>query len=346
MAYKIFIDGREGTTGLVIEQRLEAYGEIELLQIPPQDRKNKEARLELIRQSDLTFLCLPDVAAKEIMAEAPKESRIVDTSTAHRTHEDWTYGFPELNGDQRKKIQKATRVSVPGCHASGFIALVSPLTGVGVAPKDYPFTCHSVTGYSGGGKQMISLYEEKPKVSQGSFKNKESKQMENLDGKQNFNKKLDSDKNKETLNSPRQYALAQTHKHLKEMTAIASLDFEPVFNPIVSDFYRGMMVSVPLHLPLLRGNPSAEELRKLLADHYKGEAIISVMEQEQLESETFLNADRLREMDTMEIYVFGNNQRATLVALYDNLGKGASGAAIQCMNLMLGFPETKGLSLG
>ncbi len=317
MAYKIFIDGREGTTGLVIEQRLEAYEDIQLLQIAPEDRKNKEVRLELIRQSDLTFLCLPDVAAKEIMAHAPKESRIVDTSTAHRTHKDWTYGFPELHRDQRLKIQKASRVSVPGCHASGFIALVNPLIASGFAPTDYPFTCHSVTGYSGGGKQMIGHYEDKQE---------------------------DTGIGQDSLKSPRQYALHQSHKHLNEMTTFTSLDFEPVFQPIVSDFYRGMMVSIPLHLSLLKGKPSAGRLRELLAEYYKGQSVIRVMGKDQAEQETFLNADRLREKDLMEIYVFGNSQRATLVALYDNLGKGASGAAIQCMNLMLGFPETQGLT--
>ena len=313
MSYKIYIDGQEGTTGLKIRKRLWDREDVKLLAIAEEDRKHLDARLEMMRQADISFLCLPDAASKEIIAAADKGLRILDTSTAHRTDPSWVYGFPELSGLQREKIKNSNRVAVPGCHATGFIALVKPLVSGNIIDKGYPLVCHSVTGYSGGGKSMIAQYEEKDKSWY--------------------------------LDSPRQYALDQNHKHLAEMTAVADLDFPPVFHPIVADYYSGMLVTVSLHKRYMTKKFEPSELRKELAEYYKNQPVIRVKTQEEKPADGFMAANALAETDGLEIYVLGNEEQISLIARYDNLGKGASGAAIQCMNIMLDLPENMGLVL-
>ncbi len=313
MSYKIFIDGQEGTTGLKIRKRLWDREDIRLLTIAEEDRKNPDARLEMMKQADISFLCLPDAASKEIIAAADKELRILDTSTAHRTDINWVYGFPELNSQQRDKIRNSNRVAVPGCHATGFIALVKPLIFGNIIEKGYPLVCHSVTGYSGGGKNMIAQYEEKDKSG--------------------------------TLDSPRQYSMDQNHKHLAEMTAIAELGFPPAFHPIVADYYSGMLVTVSLHSRCMSKKLNLQQLRQELAEYYKNQPVIRVKNQEEKPADGFMAANALAETDGLEIYVLGNEEQISLMARYDNLGKGASGAAIQCMNIMLDIPEDTGLVL-
>ncbi len=306
--FKVFIDGKEGTTGLKIFERISMRNDIELLSIDSHLRKDISERKKLISLSDVTFLCLPDNAAIEAATFVDNENvRIIDASTAHRTDKDWAYGFPELSEDFREKIKNAKRVAVPGCHASGFLALVYPLIKSGILGKDYPITCHSVTGYSGGGKSMIAEYEN-------------------------------TDRNK-CFDSPRQYALTQNHKHLKEMQYIANLDFAPIFCPIVADFYCGMMVTVPLYSRLLKNISSVSKMREFYQDYYKNQKFIKVMPEEP----NMLAANSFIGKNEMHIFIGGNDDRILLSALFDNLGKGASGAAMQCMNIMFGLNEETGL---
>lgn len=313
MSYKIFIDGQEGTTGLKIRKRLENRDDLELLSIDEEHRKNPEVRLEMMRQADLSFLCLPDGASKEIAGMAATGLRILDTSTAHRTHPEWVYGFPELGGTQRDKIRRSDRVSVPGCHATGFVALVKPLVSQKVIDPAHPLVCHSITGYSGGGKSMIARYEGE-----------------------------DRD---DAFNAPRQYGLDQNHKHLLEMTAMTGIDSAPAFHPIVADYYCGMLVTVTLHCRMMEKRMNPAEVRQVLAEYYQGQPVIRVREQEGKPADGFMAANALAEADGMELYVLGNEEHISLMARYDNLGKGASGAAIQCMNIMLDLPQDKGLIL-
>ena len=313
MSYKIFIDGQEGTTGLKIRKRLESRDDLELLSIDEEYRKNPEVRLEMMRQADLSFLCLPDSASKEIAGLAGPKLRILDTSTAHRTHPEWAYGFPELDGSQRDQIRRSDRVSVPGCHATGFVALVKPLVSQKVIDTAHPLVCHSITGYSGGGKSMISRYEGEDRGA--------------------------------ALNAPRQYGLDQNHKHLLEMTAMTGIDSAPAFHPIVADYYCGMLVTVTLHCRMMEKRMNPAEVRQVLAEYYQGQPVIRIREQDEKPADGFMAANALAEADGMELYVLGNEEHISLVARYDNLGKGASGAAIQCMNIMLDMPEDKGLIL-
>ena len=307
---KVYIDGSAGTTGLRIRERLAARGDIQVLEIPEKERKDPQARGERINESDITFFCLPDAAAIEAEAlVANPKVRIIDTSTAHRTAPDWSYGFAELSPAHRQSLAQSKRVSVPGCHASGFNALVYPLIAGGIAGADYPFVCYSVTGYSGGGKQMIAEYGTPER-----------------DGE---------------LDSPRQYGVAQSHKHLREMKAVPGLVREPVFAPIVADYYSGMVVSVPLFGHLLKKGQTPASLREYFREYYAGQPLITVKE----EVPDFIGANGLSGLDTMEILIAGNEERLLLAARFDNLGKGASGAAIQCMNIMLGIPETTGLEM-
>ena len=306
---KVFIDGREGTTGLRITERLSARADIELLLIDEALRKDPEARREMISKSDVTFLCLPDAAAKEAVAMAPETVKIIDASTAHRTLPGWAYGFAELSDAHRNAIMTGNRIAVPGCHASGFNSLVYPMIKSGLMSADYPVVCHSVTGYSGGGKKMIAQYQDE---------NRE-----------------------EELKSPRQYGLTQMHKHLKEMKAIPGLAMEPIFNPIVADYYAGMVVTVPVFTSLLKGKPPLAAIRELFIEHYKGQQLVKVIENE--EAPGFLGANNLAGRDIMEILITGNDERVLLTSRFDNLGKGASGAAVQCMNITLGLDETTGL---
>lgn len=306
---KVFIDGREGTTGLRIMERLGSRNDIELLIISEALRKDPQARREMIEKSDVTFLCLPDAAAREAVEMAPERVKIIDASTAHRTLPGWAYGFAELSDAHRSAIASGNRIAVPGCHASGFNSLVYPMIASGLMSADYPVTCHSVTGYSGGGKKMIAQYQD-----------------ENRDGE---------------LSSPRQYGLTQMHKHLKEMKAIPGLTQEPIFNPIVADYYAGMVVTVPVFTSLLKGRPTLSAIREMFVSHYEGQKMVKVIEGE--DAPAFLGANNLAGRDIMEILITGNDDRVLLTSRFDNLGKGASGAAVQCMNIALGLDETTGL---
>lgn len=315
MKTKIFIDGSEGTTGLRIFERFAGRDDIELLKISSELRKDPEEIKKFINASDITFLCLPDAAAREAVALVENENvRIIDTSTAHRTEEGWAYGYPELSPKHREAIQNGKRVAVPGCHATGFITIVYPLIAGEILPKDYPVASFSLTGYSGGGKKMIGEYES------------EARDVE--------------------LDSPREYALTQTHKHLKEMKKITGLSREPLFSPIVSDYYSGMLVSVPFYSDMLNGNQTLESVHKFFEEYYAGEKFIKVMPLgKEADYRGFLGANGCYGWDGMEIYVTGNDERILVSARFDNLGKGASGAAIQCLNIMLGCDEAKGLNL-
>ncbi len=306
---KVFIDGSQGTTGLRIFDRLSARQDIELIRLPEELRKDSAARKDAINSSDITFLCLPDAAATEAADMAGENVRILDTSTAHRTSAQWIYGFPEVYENGFESVKNSNRVAVPGCHASGFIALTKPLVDAGIISADTLLTCHSVTGYSGGGKKMIAEYE--------------------------------SDGRDERLSSPRQYGLGQTHKHLREMKAITGIENEPIFCPIVSDFYSGMCVTVPLFKAQLKKG-SADDIKRLYSELYKG-AVVSYVDG--LSEDGFVSANGLFGRDSMQITVSGNEERILLIARYDNLGKGASGAALQCMNIMLGVDPTLGLDL-
>lgn len=310
---KVFIDGQEGTTGLNIARRLIGRKDIHLIPIEDALRKDSQERRRKMQEADVAILCLPDEAAREAVQLAQGlPLRILDASTAHRTHSGWAYGFPELSKEHREAIQKGNRVSVPGCHASGFTALVYPLVKAGVLPNDYPLVCHSVTGYSGGGKKMIAEYEA-PERSQA-------------------------------LLSPRQYALSQTHKHLPEMQKVCGLTDAPIFDPIVADFYGGMAVTVPLHARLLNKGITRRVLHELYSAHYQGEKLIRVLPLEAGEGMGgFLAANTLYGKDDMEILICGNDERLLAIARFDNLGKGASGAAVQCLNIMTGAEEFSGL---
>lgn len=310
---KIFIDGSVGTTGLRIHERFQNRDDIQLLTISSELRKDAAERARLINESDFTFLCLPDAAAREAVSMIDNDHvRIIDPSTAHRTEPGWAYGFPELSPEHRSAIVTGNRVAVPGCHASGFVSLVYPLVAHGVLSPDAPVSSFSLTGYSGGGKKMIADYEG------------ENRSVE--------------------LDAPREYALSQQHKHLKEMKAICGLNKAPLFSPIVADYYSGMLVSVPLFGEFLHGIDTPEQLHELLCDHYAGQKFVRVMPFG-AEGSGMLSGNRRSGWDGMEIFVSGNPERMVLSASFDNLGKGASGAAIQCLNLMMGCDEAKGLNL-
>ncbi|NLL92481.1 MAG: N-acetyl-gamma-glutamyl-phosphate reductase [Ruminococcaceae bacterium] len=302
---KIFIDGSAGTTGLRIVERLKNREDIELIRIPEDLRKDRKTREEAINAADIAFFCLPDAAAVEAAALVHGNTVVIDTSTAHRTMPDWDYGFPELCG-LRERIAVSHRVANPGCHASGFISLIEPLVREKLISPDTALTCFSVTGYSGGGKGMIAEYQS--------------------DGK-------DSE-----LDAPRQYAITQEHKHLKEMVKLCSLTTAPVFCPIVSDYYSGMVVTVPLFRKYLRGN--AEDVVALYRELYRGPVV-----HYKHYDEAMIAGNRISGRDDMEITVAGNEERLLLISCFDNLGKGASGAAIQNMNIILGLEQTTGLVL-
>ena len=310
MKPKVYIDGKDGTTGLQIYERLSAREDITLLLIDEAKRKDPAERAKLMNQADLVFLCLPDAAAREAVTliENPA-TRVIDASTAHRTAPGWVYGFAELKAGQREAIAGAKRVANPGCHATGFLSLAAPLVALGLLPRDAALTCFSLTGYSGGGKKMIAQYEAADREA--------------------------------ALSSPAPYALGQTHKHLPEMKAVAGLDTAPVFIPIVDDYYKGMSTTIPLHMSQLRGVGSVEALRRAYADYYAGQALVTVAP----EAPGKVNANAMAGRDALTVLVDGTDEAVTLTALFDNLGKGASGAAVQNMNLMLGLAETAGLKL-
>ena len=306
---KVFIDGSAGTTGLRIRERLAAREDIELLTLSEELRKDPAARKEMLNQADIAFLCLPDDAAREAVSLIENPNTVVlDTSTAHRTDPNWCYGFPELSQERYQAVQKAKRIAVPGCHASGFIALVAPLVEAGALPKDALLTCHSITGYSGGGKKMIAQYEDR---------------------EQN-----------PLYKAPRQYALGQSHKHLPEMKAIAGIETDPIFCPIVSDFYSGMAVTVPLFASQLNEGFGIEEIKEIYRKKYQGPMVLW---SENPDADGFYSAVAYGNSDKMEITVQGNAERILLLARYNNLGKGASGAALECMNIVLGDAPDKSL---
>ena len=307
--YKVFIDGAHGTTGLRINEYLAERPDIQVLEIDPEKRKDMEARINMIKQADVSILCLPDQASKEIASAAPADSVIIDTSTAHRTDPDWTYGMPELTAGQRDKIRSSTRIANPGCHASGFILLVRPLIEAGLLDKDALLTCFCMTGYSGGGKKMIADYED------------EERDV--------------------TLDSPGQYALGQTHKHLPEMVKMAGITNAPCFSPVVADFYSGMVMTVPLHASMLKNGAGIDDVKKTLHSRYDNEPLIKVNDEAPESGKVYSNP--MSGSNGMEMYVTGNEERILLIASYDNLGKGASGAAVQNLNIVLGTEETAGL---
>ena len=311
MKPKVYIDGREGTTGLQIYDRLSARDDIELLLIDSEKRKDNAERKKLMDAADIVFLCLPDAAAREAVAliESPT-TRVIDASTAHRTNPDWDYGFPELSKTHRAAIQTSKRVANPGCHATGFISIVYPLVAMGILSADACVSAFSLTGYSGGGKKMIAQYEGEEKTAE--------------------------------MNSPCPYGMGQNHKHLPEMQTICGLAVKPVFTPIVDDYYKGMATTVPFHTAQLQGVSSAEDVRQKLADYYAGSAMVRVAEGTDTAK---VYAGALAGKDTLTLVVAGNEEQFTVTALFDNLGKGASGAAVQNMNLMLGLDEKTGLSL-
>lgn len=315
MKTKIFIDGSEGTTGLRINERFLERDDIELLRIAPELRKDTAERRRLINESQITFLCLPDDAAREsaALAENP-EVRIIDASTAHRTADNWVYGFPELEPEQRDKIKAGHRITVPGCHATGFISLVYPLISRNILPADYPLSSFSLTGYSGAGKSMIAKYN-------------------------------DPDRTKE-YDAPREYALSQQHKHLREMKAVTGLAKEPLFSPVIADFYSGMLITVPFYTEYLKNKRAPEELHEFFSQYYAGQMFVQVMPYGiEAEYNNFIGSNICSGWDGMKIYITGNTDRVLLMSQFDNLGKGASGAAIQCLNIMLGCEEDKGLVL-
>lgn len=309
MAYNVFIDGKNGTTGLKIREYLEPREDIHIIDIDEDKRKDMDEKVRKIKEADVSILCLPDQAAVDTAAAAPPDARIIDTSTAHRVNDNWTYGMPELCPGQREKIKDSTRVANPGCHASGFILLVRPLVDAGIIPKDYPLSAFSVTGYSGGGKKMIANHE---KEDRDSF-----------------------------LVSPGQYALEQHHKHLPEMVKATGITAEPSFCPIVGDYYAGMVVTVPLQSRCLTGTPGISEIREVFRKYYAGEKLIEVADENP--EDGFIHSDILAGSNKYQIFVSGNDERPLLISRFDNLGKGASGAAVQNMNIMLGIDETKGL---
>lgn len=308
---KIFIDGKAGTTGLRIYERLAERDDIELITLSDEERKDTEARKRALNECDIAFLCLPDDAARESVSLIENDKTVViDTSTAHRTLDGWIYGFPELSEQIATALPTAKRIAVPGCHASGFIALIYPLIEKGIIAKDARLTCHSITGYSGGGKKMIAEYE--------------------------------SDERAAELCAPRQYALGQTHKHLKEMKAITGIENEPIFCPIVSDFYSGMTVTVPIFASQLNAGFTVDDIKAAYAEKYNTELVKYVGKADET---GFVSGAKLSRRDSMQIAVEGNGERILLIAMYDNLGKGASGAAVECLNIVLGIDKAVGLEL-
>lgn len=306
---KVFIDGKAGTTGLRIYERLGSFEGIELITLDDEKRKDPACRKEALNSADVAFLCLPDDAARESVSLIENDNTVViDTSTAHRTLDDWAYGFPELSPAHRAKLKASKRIAVPGCHASGFISLIYPLMEAGALDGSENLSCFSLTGYSGGGKKMIADYEEEPD---------------------------------ELLGAPRQYGLTQSHKHLKEMVKITGIDNAPVFCPVVGDFYSGMEVTVPIFKSDLKNGFDMEKIKEVYRNKFTGPLVKYCEDSE----EGFISAGILSGKDSMIVSVYGNEDRIILVARYDNLGKGASGAAVECLNIVLGNDDTEGLEI-
>ena len=319
----VYIDGKEGTTGLQIYDRLASRDDICLLLIDEDKRKDPAERKKFLNEADLVFLCLPDAAAVEAVSLIENSrTRVIDASTAHRTNPDWVYGFPELSQERRAQIAEAKRVANPGCHATGFVSIAYPLTAMGLLPEDAALSCFSLTGYSGGGKKMIAQYEQENRPP--------------------------------AYSSPALYGMLQNHKHLPEMKKICGLGKTPVFTPIVDDFYKGMASTVPFHMEQLRGVSTLHEVWEKLRAYYletAGEGGVVRVEGDPTDPESGVDsgfkiyAGQWRGKDSLSLLLAGNDEQFTVTALFDNLGKGASGAAVQNMNIMLGFAETAGLTL-
>lgn len=313
MTARVFIDGEAGTTGLEIRERLAMREDIEMISIDPARRKDPMARRELLNAADIVVLCLPDSAAREAVSLIDNSStRILDASTAHRVSPGWTYCFPEMSPKNRTEVAASSRVANPGCYPTGFIALVRPLVAAGIVPSDWPISVNAVSGYSGGGRSMIAEFEDPRSANH-------------------------------TRANMRAYALGLGHKHVAEMQCHAGLTHPPLFAPSVGRFYRGMMVEVPLALWALPGGPDLGRVRSALCEAFDGEPLVSVATADACEGVSTLDVESLNGSDAMILYVFGAGNQARLVAVLDNLGKGAAGAAVQNLNLMLGAPETKGL---
>ncbi len=308
---KIFIDGSQGTTGLKIFDRLSKRDDIELITLPEDLRKDTSARKEALNSADIAFLCLPDAAAIEAVSLIENDKTVViDTSTAHRTNEGWAYGFPELSKELEEKLKSSNRIAVPGCYASGFISLVKPLVDAEIIDKDLRIACHAMSGYSGAGKNGIAQYE---------------------DAERDY-----------LLDAPREYALTQQHKHLKEMKIISGLNNEPIFCPYICDYYCGMVMTVPLFKKDLTNGKTIEDIKALYKEKYNSNI---VMYKEDISENGFISGNKMGENDGMEITVCGNEDRILLIARYDNLGKGASGAAVQCLNVKMGIEPSYQLDL-
>ena len=314
--FKVFIDGQEGTTGLQIHERLKSRTDLHLLKISDQDRKNPEVKKRFLNEADLVILCLPDEASRESVNLIQNDkTKVIDSSTAFRTADGWTYGIPELNKQQRDRIRKSKRLTNPGCHATGFIMALYPLIQEQIVPVDFPVFAQSVTGYSGGGKKLIAVYES-------------------------------GETPKEHLKAPRHYALSLKHKHVAEMQKVTGLQHPPLFTPIVDDYYQGMVVSIPLMSRTLPNKITAPEVREVLADYYQSEPFVRVIpfESGPFLDNGFLIPTECNHSNRIDLFVFGNEELILVAARLDNLGKGASGAAIQNMNIMLGVEESTGLN--
>ena len=311
MKTKVYIDGQSGTTGLQIFDRIGARDDLELMRIAEEKRHDTDERKKFLNEADIVFLCLPDAAAKESVALIENENvKVIDASTAHRTNDDWVYGYPELSKAQREKIATAKRVANPGCHATGSISAIAPLVKMDILPDDYPLSIYSLTGYSGGGKNMIADYE-----------------AEGRDIK---------------LSSPCIYGRTLKHKHVPEISKVCGLSFAPAFLPVVDDYYKGMATTIMLQSRLLKGKPSAKEVWECLRGYYQDEYFVKVMDFEE-EKPANIYANTLAGTNNLELYVYGYEDLIAVTALFDNLGKGASGAAVQNMNIMLGLDEKTGL---
>ncbi|MDR0919718.1 MAG: N-acetyl-gamma-glutamyl-phosphate reductase [Oscillospiraceae bacterium] len=311
--YKVFIDGQEGTTGLRIYERLEKRSDIEILRISETRRKSPTERKKFINASDITFLCLPDESAIEAVSLCDNpNTKIIDASTAHRTDPNWAYGLPELSLKHRQNIIRSKRVAVPGCYATGFVSLVYPMITANVLESHYPVFAYGISGYSGGGKNRIKQYESPHKPYD--------------------------------FYSPMLYSLNLEHKHIPEMKLMSGLAYNPMFSPVIDDYYNGMLVCIPLHSRLLRRKTSVEDIKNVYRKHYANQKFISVLDNVSDDKQfPHFAANLLADTNYLEIAVFGNSEQFMLVSRLDNLGKGASGAAVQCMNIMLGIEETYSL---
>ncbi|MGC8765056.1 MAG: N-acetyl-gamma-glutamyl-phosphate reductase [Brevinematia bacterium] len=310
--FKVFVDGQSGTTGLKINERLTKRDDIELLEISEEKRKEPEEKNKFLNSADIVILCLPDEAARESVSLITNPStKVIDASTVHRVDPEWVYGLPEYEKTQRERIQNSKRVCVPGCHATGFILSLYPLVKNGIVPTDYPVTVHSITGYSGGGKKLIERFE--------------------------------SNQDRESWHSSRHYALNLKHKHLPEMQKYTGLYYPPLFTPVVGNFFKGMAVGIPLHKRLLKKKVDSNDIYEILSSHYENEFFVRVVEEKNSFEIDYFDPTACNDTNLAEIFIFGNEEQFLLLTRLDNLGKGASGAAIQNLNIMLGIDEKKGL---